>query len=95
MNKTIHFLLLVLLGLSTVHAMEPDEGGIGGTGIQETLEQRPGIFEGPELPELAQPPELPELDDMEGLESLDNLDVGTDSVDVPEGSEPPTLPSGP
>lgn len=43
-----------------VHGVEPDEGGIGGTGHSESTFSE-SIFERPEIPERIEAPNLPEL----------------------------------
>ena len=75
--------LIVVIGglflcVSVVQAWEPDEGGIGGTGVHQPLDHTPPDFEAPELPEV--------FDHLEGPGDS----IG-DHVAVPVSIEPPTV----
>lgn len=54
---------LIAAGSCTfVHGVEPDEGGIGGTGHSESTLSEP-IFERPDIPERIEVPNRPEFPD--------------------------------
>ncbi len=85
MNKHISMGLLCIIffaGGTVFAATEPDESGIGGTGVNKPSPED-SIFHRPELPEIIDTPEVPDLDDAKGLEFFD------DAASVPETEDLP------
>ncbi len=72
MNRLMRYLLFILIFSfsSLAISVEPDESGIGGTGVsQPILEDE--IFNRPEVPEIVDIPELPEI----SVPDLDAVDA--------------------
>lgn len=86
MNKHIIKGLLCIIFTSSMTvfaATEPDESGIGGTGVK-TPPLEDSIFHRPELPEIIDVPEAPDLDGSAELEVFDDA-----ATSIPETEDLP------
>jgi len=86
MNKHIVTGLLCIIFSSSVTvfaASEPDESGIGGTGVK-TPALEDSIFHRPDMPEIIDIPEVPDLNDAGGLEIFDDA-----TISIPETEDLP------
>ncbi len=77
MNRLVIFFSVLLLTTTFVWAAEPDESGIGGTGVSKPS-IADGIFNRPEIPDFVDTPEVPEIsvpdisDDGAAIEGIEN-----------------------
>lgn len=79
MAKWILLLCGLLFSWSGLLAGEPDEGGIGGTGV---------LFDAPELPDVCEVPRIPDAPD--SPEVPDGIDVNMSGASVPSIDVPST-----
>lgn len=88
MSSKLHWLALAfLLAIITpTWGQEPDEGGIGGTGISDETRHRPDRVERPEAPERIERIEIerPEVADdvRDSVEAVDGDTLGSDVDEV-------------
>jgi len=84
LTGVIIFSVLYLFS-SVVASAEPDESGIGGTGVSKPR-LNDTIFSRPDIPEIADTPEVPELSVPEiddALDGIQSIDSGLSRDDVP------------
>lgn len=75
-------LSLSLLVAFTAHSAEPDESGIGGTGVKQPIIDTE-IFNRPEIPELIEIPEAPDITAPE--RAIPDFDAGAiEQIETPE-----------
>lgn len=69
---------------SLAHGGEPDDSGIGGTGVHKPSIDNE-LFNRPEIPELFESPEAPDITAPD--HSIPDIDIGAaEQIDVPESS---------
>ncbi len=91
MNKLVTCFMclfcLVFCASSSVYSIEPDESGIGGTGISAPP-PTDDIFNRPDIPEIVDSPELPEHALPDTIESIDGAaDTPINDIPVPTDTD--------
>lgn len=91
MNKFL-LLITIVLATSISYAADPDESGIGGTGVSKP-DVSDFIFNKPDVPEIVEIPQVPDSDEIAPADLTDIPPTGgAANIDTPSDISVPTTP---